>query len=176
MRRNRPANASRRNFVKLAFCALPVFRFCAPVELYAQGASLDLPSMLRVLLDILVPKDATPSATGLGVDIKILDKLERYKFYKVLVKKGCLWFEQKSIHLYKVSFLKLKESEQIKLMQLAEKSGLRAPEYNFFRALRQDAYIFYYSNPHSWTGLVYAGPPQPHGFPDFHQKPIVQVG
>lgn len=174
-RRGLRVNTSRRNFVKFAFCALPVIRLWAPVEIYAQGVNLDIPSMLRALLDILIPKDTTPSATELGVDRKILGKLERYKYYSVLVEKGCLWFEQQSMHIYKTPFLALQQAEQVKLMQQAEKSGLKDPQNNFFRALRQDAYTYYYSDPRSWEGLVYAGPPQPSGFPDFNQRPVVRA-
>jgi len=45
------------------------------------------------------------------------------------------------------------------------------PEKRYFDILRKVTLAYYYTSPETWKHLKYAGPPQPHGFVDYHRKP-----
>ena len=128
-------------------------------------------SALGPFLDTLLPEDETPSATQLGVDKEIVERMQNSKRTAKIVVIGCAWLDKKAQELDADEFALLQPSQQESIVTLAEKSKPRSLPLVFFSNTRQLAFQFYYAHPETWQDLNYDGPPQPKGFLDFARPP-----
>lgn len=166
---------TRRRFLKwsAAWCALinilPLRACTSPSEPHAGDT-------LGAWLDTLIPADATPAATQLGVDRKLWAKVQLEPEYDQLLKVGLRWLDAQARARGAANFAVLDEAGREAVTTLAESLGDDKVEHLFFLKTRQDAFAFYYSQPESWVGLAYRGPPQPLGFMDYDQPPAQDTG
>ena len=122
-------------------------------------------------LDTLLPEDASPSATQLGVDTAILNSAAKSRKLARVIELGCAWLDKQASMHGVDGFAALDESTRIEIVTAAEQSSNRSLPNLFFETMRRIAFQHYYSNPGSWPALAYTGPPQPHGFPGHDRAP-----
>jgi hypothetical protein len=133
-------------------------------------------SALGPFLDTLLPQDGTPSATQLGVDKEIVERMQNSKRFAKIAVLGCSWLDKKARERGADEFALAEPAQQETIVTLAENSKPRSLPLVFFTATRQFAFQHYYAQPESWQDLNYAGPPQPRGFLDHASPPRGPVG
>ena len=134
-------------------------------------ASEPLQRTLAAYLDTLIPADASPSASQLGLHHRFLELGRRSSAFRRLLETGCDWLDKEAIRLGAGEFARLTEPKREALVAKAAGLGRRSGARRFFEATRDSAMRHYYSRPEAWPSLGYAGPPQPLGFPDY-AKPM----
>lgn len=122
-------------------------------------------------VDTLIPDDETPGGVSLGVDSQIVAKAKNDADYEYLLKRGCQWLDEQARQRGADSFTALQPADREAVVSAAQASPDRSLARVFFNATRDDALLFYYSNPASWPGLGFRGPPQPQGYADFARRP-----
>ncbi|MGR9037097.1 MAG: gluconate 2-dehydrogenase subunit 3 family protein [Gammaproteobacteria bacterium] len=122
-------------------------------------------------LDTLLPDDATPGATKLGVDKALLKQARSMPRFGRLIALGCEWLDKQAKGLGAEDFASLDEDSRAAIVAAAEKSPPKSLEHYFFTSTLNFAFQQYYADPASWQGLGYSGPPQPVGYPDHFQPP-----
>jgi hypothetical protein len=159
---------TRRRFLKwsAACCALINI---LPLRACKSPSEPPAADTLGAWLDTLIPADATPAATQLGVDKQLLAKAQQE--YHDLLEFGQHWLNAQARKRGAANFPALDEAGREAVTALAAAQGDDKAEHRFFLKTRQDAFGFYYSQPESWAGLAYRGPPQPLGFMDYEQPP-----
>jgi hypothetical protein len=161
---------TRRRFLKwsAAWCALINI-----LPLRACKSPSEPPSgdTLGAWLDTLIPADATPAATQLGVDRQLREKAQQDPEYAQMLKFGQHWLDAQARKRGAANFPALDEAGREAVTARAESLGDDKAEHIFFLKTRQDAFAYYYVQPESWAGLAYRGPPQPLGFMDYDQPP-----
>ena len=130
---------------------------------------------LGPFLDTLLPEDDTPSATQLGVDKEIIERMQRSKRLAKIVVLGCAWLDQQAGELGAEAFATLEATQHESIVTIAENSASRSLPLVFFSTTRQLAFQSYYAHPETWQDLNYAGPPQPKGFLDQAGPPVGSV-
>jgi hypothetical protein len=124
-------------------------------------------------LDTLLPEDATPSATQLGVDKAVIARARKNRRFARVIALGCAWLDKQATDLGAEEFAALDEAAREAVVTTAEQSPRRSLPRLFFTTTRRFAFSHYYAQPASWKGLGYSGPPQPIGFPDHARPPSV---
>lgn len=126
---------------------------------------------LSRLCDLLVPADETPGALDLGVDQALLHKAAGDRPLARSLSRTCRWFDDESIAAHGVPFLELAEARQLALME--RMAGLDPQSWHggMFWTLRGAVMELHYSQPQSWPGVRFEGPPQPEGHMDYSQAP-----
>ena len=165
---------SRRKFLKLALgtTLLAWSGYLAQRILWPASLGKDELHTLAYYLDTLIPADQTPSATALAVDKKIVAAATLDHRLRRLITTGCAWLDTQAKDHYDVeSFSSLSETQRESVVTLAAAEKIDTLPRVFFERLRQDAFFHYYAQPASWSGLAYAGPPQPKGHLDFYLPP-----
>ena len=122
-------------------------------------------------LDTLLPQDGTPSATQLGVDKEIFERIRHNNRLVKMIVLGCAWLDQQARELGAGEFALLEAPQRESIVGTAEQSASRSLPLVFFSTMQQLAFEHYYAHTESWQGLNYAGPPQPRGFMDFDHPP-----
>jgi hypothetical protein len=125
---------------------------------------------LAALLDTLIPADASPSATQLGVQHRLLGHAARRPALTRRLRQGCAWLDR-AADQGAVRFADLEEAARIDLLLQAEGFGPQHPARRLMDEVLPLAMRLYYSDPRSWPSLGYHGPPQPRGFPDYSVPP-----
>ncbi|MCP4699959.1 MAG: gluconate 2-dehydrogenase subunit 3 family protein [Gammaproteobacteria bacterium] len=128
-------------------------------------------AVLRRYFDRLIPFDGTPGALETGVAEAVFAQAETNRQYRRLLKKGGRWLNYRAKKTAGIDFLSLDDEQADKVIAHAEKTVRNAFPRRFFQRTRHDAMTHHYADSRSWRGLAYAGPPQPHGFPDYQQPP-----
>ncbi len=136
-----------------------------PIPTPATGGTLG------AWLDTLIPADATPSATQLGVDKLLLAAARDDRDYRVLLTFGRIWLDSEARKRGASDFAALDVDAREAVAARAEAARPGSAERRFFEITRQDAFTHYYHQPESWPGLGYAGPPQPLGYLDYTRPP-----
>jgi hypothetical protein len=129
------------------------------------------PPALGPFLDTLLPADATPSATQVGVDLEVARQLQSNPRSANLMVMGCLWLDQQADRRGAAEFAALDPAGRQAVVRAAEESPPRSLPRVFFSGVLDLAFRQYYAQPAIWAGLGYAGPPQPRGFLDFAGPP-----
>jgi len=124
---------------------------------------------LGAWLDTLIPADAAPSATSLGIDAAIVSAADD-EASKRLLTAGCRWLQQQASARGGAAFAELTDADREAIAHAASIAAPHSLPRVFFDATWSFATTRYYSQPASWASLGYAGPPQPAGFPD-HDRP-----
>jgi hypothetical protein len=140
-------------------------------RLRAQDSAENPPAAFGPLLDTLIPRDESPSATELGVDRALLEEFEEQSVLREFTRLGCDWLEREANRVGAVSFAELPEEQRISVVAALESAPANSLQYRFFHRIRYRAFFHYYGQPETWKSLAYDGPPQPNGFPSFRQPP-----
>ncbi|MGI9280533.1 MAG: gluconate 2-dehydrogenase subunit 3 family protein [Endozoicomonas sp.] len=129
------------------------------------------PKILPSILDVLIPRDQTPSATDLDLDRSITEIAAQIPNYPELLQQGTQWFENTSIQSFNASFPDLIIHSQ----ELIVEASFKQPEMTlprvFIERLRDDVMTLYYHNSASWGGMEIDRPIQPIGYPEHEEPP-----
>jgi hypothetical protein len=161
---------TRREWLKL----LLVLSAWLPARLVMSAAgdpSSVQPAALGPFLDTLLPAGDSPSATDLKVDKAIFSQAMGNRDLMRLVGVGCEWLDREARKNKTDSFALLDETARTRFVSQMESSPNRSLPKVFFQSLRDLAFRYYYTQPESWAGLGYQGPPQPLGFPGHDMAP-----
>jgi hypothetical protein len=163
----------RRRFLLWAALLTPLIR--APGALATvigpSRSPADPGETLRAYLDTLLPEDAMPSATQVGVDRVMLAAAERAPGTRRMLHWGLWWLDREARHRGGDDFAGLGEDARTAIVARAEAAAAGSAPRVFFEATRTNALDIYYSRPESWPRLGFRGPPQPVGFPDHAEPP-----
>ena len=135
-----------------------------------SGTDQELRS-LGAFLDTLLPADATPGASQLGIDQAIIVQAQVNKSLERLLTLGCAWLDAQAKERGAAEFSGLDQPGRDAIVSTAATSPRQSLPRVFFEQIRGMAFYHYYARPETWPGMAYAGPPQPRGFPDFTQPP-----
>ena len=139
----------------------------------AVNRSIDLKKVFSSFIDVLVPRDQTPSASELRVDSQILTYSTSVEHYEKLIQLGCYWLELHADALFKLDFISLSDEQKVEIVSMMEVSKIGSIEKQFFDRVLSDTFRFYYGNPASWVLLPITIPPQPLGYPGYSTKGVV---
>ena len=164
--------STRRRFLGCSAIAYLLTRWpkllaAAPKPKAVRGELRSFPAYV----DTLIPEDETPGGVALGVDKQIVSKAKNDADYEYLLKRGCQWLDEQARQRGADSYTALQSVDREAIVAAAQASTDRSLARVFFDATRDDALFFYYSNPASWPGLGFRGPPQPQGYADFTRSP-----
>lgn len=154
-------------------------------------------TLVATLAAIIIPSDENPGAT----EAFVVDDLDRLvadsKKKQVQYKQGLKWLDEISRENYGNDFLALEIKDQIRLLRQIDEAetmrhrpvsrfmervdrkadeiwddlfGFGESSY-FFKIIRNDVLVAFFSNPISWKAVGYFGPPQPVGYLDFSEPP-----
>jgi hypothetical protein len=123
---------------------------------------------LSSFLDVLIPKDVTPSASELEIHQKLLQHAYRIDNYIVLLQQGLEWLDIQSRKYFMNNYVSLKASEKEKITFLSSSGEAPSIVQLFFSRVKNDAIFIYYTQPESWKGMI-SSPPQPYGYLDFQE-------
>jgi hypothetical protein len=130
-----------------------------------------LQASLMILVDIIVPRDSTPSASDLRVHKRLVEHAKSIKNYTEMLVSGFEWLDTQSRKLWGKKFRNLTKRFQLFIIN----EGLKYPNNTlpkvFLERIRQDTMAFYYARQESWLGLGHTKILQPHGFPSFDRAP-----
>ena len=146
-------------------------RGAAAAVIGPSGANAYPLTALPHLLDTLIPRDETGSATDFGIDRRIVDKASRSRRYMRLLRTGCQWLDLEARKTGAGGFADLDPATQEAIVARAADARARSLPRVLFDVTRQDAMRAYYADPASWKALGYEGPPQPDGFMDHAEAP-----
>jgi hypothetical protein len=165
--------SSRRHFLihSAILCLLTWSRRLLAAGVDAKEKEPDPLRSFPVYIDTLIPGDETPGGVALRVDKQIVAKAKNDDKYSYLLSRGCLWLDEQARQRGADGFTELQADDREAIVSAAEGSPTRSLARVFFDATRDDALYFYYSNPDSWPGLGFRGPPQPLGYKDYTRPP-----
>ncbi|MDX1737374.1 MAG: gluconate 2-dehydrogenase subunit 3 family protein [Alphaproteobacteria bacterium] len=128
----------------------------------------------RAFIDTLLPQTDTPSGSSLKVDEDVLRLVQQNRNYTLLVDWGVKWLNHNANLTFSRDFYRLSPSEQIILVEMAEKTPASYNANSFFNHVLFDAKRLYYKNPKAWENLNVNDSLQPKGYPDHSQAPSIQ--
>ncbi len=146
--------------------ALPALGIASRGTAELDLAAPRLRSTLGAFVDVIVPPDATPGASGLGLHDALLAMAPGRPNYPALLSEGTAWLDESAGGNFATAHPK--QQQGVVEIAFAAKPGTLPRVFAEF--LRQDIMRLYYANPLSWTGLI-DGPPQPMGYLDAHLPP-----
>ena len=129
-------------------------------------------ALMSAVLDTLIPRDITPSATDLGVDKAILQGPGAQIAYRGKTVAGLLWCDEQARAMFGRGFVELGTIDRDAVLQAALVVPANSMPQLFVLSLRDAAFLHYYAHPDAWKGLAYEGPPQPQGYPSYHKVPL----
>ena len=130
---------------------------------------------LTAFIDTLIPADATPSASQLGLEPALRRHAAAIENYPRLLELGCEWLDATGMRLHRAGFAALPATRREAVVTLAETSPTNSIARIFFDRVRFDLFGLYYASPASWEGLGFDSPPQPVGYLNFAQ-PVKKPG
>lgn len=155
--------------------SIAVFTSLVATRTFATTLKNSSPSIhtpaLQSFLDVLIPRDSTPSASDINIDQKLINKASGIANYHRLLVEGTQWLNAQSLKYWGLPFNELSADKKEKLVDAAFKAPVGTLPQVFMTWVRDDAMQLYYSDPRSWPGLAISTPPQPNGYPTAHLKP-----
>ncbi len=163
---------NRRRWLQVVSVLLAWLRGNAMAAVMVERPALGVPDLpaFAPFLDTLIPADATPSATQLDIDKRLL-AVPRAAAGATLLAEGCAWLDAQARALGKSGFAALTEAQRETIVARAAAAAPGSLPNIFFNRMRSDAMRVYYATPEPWAALGYDGPPQPRGFPDHARAP-----
>lgn len=162
---------SRRQLLKLIAVAPLYWQQAYAGALDFQSSPSNNRRLLAVTLDILIPRDITPSATDLKLDVAIMSLADQVSRYPELLEQGLGWLESTSIRSFNKAFLEL----QLKHQNLIVDAAFNQPDMTlpkvFIERLRDDVMTLYYHHNAAWKGMAIEQPIQPTGYPKHDKSP-----
>ena len=145
----------------------------ATTKVPPTGFSAEEFATFVAFVDTLIPADRhTPAASDLDIPRRLIDATKRTPAYIKLLKLGCRWLDRRARTVHGSVFVTLSERQKEKIVDQVAGVTAKGLPYAFFHSVRQNALTLYYARSESWAALGYDGPPQPNGFPDYHQPPM----
>src|SRR4051812_34087876 len=126
--------------------------------------------MIARIVDLIVPRDATPGALDFGIDKRVIGDLNTNRTLAKLYSEALLDIDREAHAQHGVDFLALDHAQQDSVLGALSESA-HALSARIFRQIRYDTMRFYYSRPEVWPSLGFDGPPQPRGFLDYTNPP-----
>ena len=170
-------NTNRRVFLRGLFTAIGLGCFAAGGLWHRQIRMRLIPitnterSIVSAVVDILIPRDDMPGALDLHIDKLLIQKAEVDRPVGRLIAEACHWLDRQAELRHARDFLDLAPMEKNNLLETMAAAGLGSIVSNGFWWLRNGTMELFYSQPVSWEGLGFAGPPQPLGFLDYAARP-----
>ena len=146
------------------------------VLLRPAEAGLSSLESIAPYLETLIPEDESPGAISSGVPAKLLKKASLDTDYRRFLEAGARYLNYQAGLVGKPSFTALSLRQRERVVEAAESSPAGSFAWRFFVQTRFDAMRIYYANPQTWQSLSFDRPPQPAGFPDHDQPPVVGDG
>ncbi|MEN8198355.1 MAG: gluconate 2-dehydrogenase subunit 3 family protein, partial [Pseudomonadota bacterium] len=116
----------------------------APVEKSGRRIST---RALGPCLDTLLPADATPGATQLGVDKALMAQARKHARIARLVALGCAWLDKQAREMGGEEFAALDEAARETVVGLAEQAPPNSLAREFFLSVQHQAFTHYYAQP-----------------------------
>lgn len=127
-------------------------------------------------VDTLIPADRhSPAASELDVPRRMIETNRRQPVYLKLVRLGCRWLDRRAKAIGRTTFSALDDRRREMIVEQAARLTAKGLPNAFFRVVRHNAMVLYYSTAESWPALGYDGPPQPDGFMDYRQPPKMRT-
>ena len=127
---------------------------------------------LRAWVDTLLPAEPDfPGGLALGAAEQLAAAIEREPVYGKLFQEALVWLDARTAEVGGAAFADLSESRRHAIVTAAAASAAGSTARTIFQASLDDALFHTYADPRAWSGLGYAGPPQPIGFPDYAAAP-----
>lgn len=127
---------------------------------------------LSYIIDVIIPRDATPSASDLQLHEHLFDLGNNIPNYTNLLMAGTQWIEQSAQLSFNTSFRKASNRQQHRLIEAAFSQAPRSLANVFINRVRNDVMALYYEHPSAWQELPINGPIQPLGYPE-HADSII---
>lgn len=166
---------SRRHFVGATVAAYVTTSISAAAPQKAVPAVLSKSEFaaFTAFVDTLIPADRhSPAASELDVPRRMIETNMRQPVYLKLVRLGCRWLDRRAKAVGRTTFSALDDRRREMIVEQASRLTAKGLPNAFFRVVRYNAMVQYYSRAESWSALGYDGPPQPNGFTDYRQPPI----
>ena len=129
---------------------------------------------LASYFDTLIPDDPqAPGAVTAGIDARFVSAAQASAQVRKLFVEGCRWLDSEAQKLGARTFPELGEAGRNTIVDRASRSDLQSGPRRFFDQTRSLAFFIYYGTALGWPAIGYAGPPQPHGFPDYATSPAI---
>jgi hypothetical protein len=142
-----------------------------PIWTQAQSKQ-DYKGVLANLLDVLIPKDISPSATELRVHEKIWDQARSIKNYEAMLRQGVTWLDQQAqLNGSSSGYLGLSLVKKNQCIALALQSPPMTLPRVFMERLMEDAFRLYYTQLDAYKHIKDMKPIQPFGYPKRHMAP-----
>lgn len=135
-------------------------------------------------LSLIIPTDEDPGAKEAGVVFKLDGIVASSDKLKELYTKGIEWLDYMAERVFeRESFLDLNHNEKVKILKIADSSGLSyiykvflflryrgtRTARGFFKTLKQQTIEVFYTSEMGWKVVGYDGPPQWSGNPDYNE-------
>lgn len=132
-------------------------------------------AVVERIVDLLVPRDATPGALDLGLQRGVIEWVQADATRTKAVAATVRDLDSAARASQGGGFMALDAARQIELLQaLAQATRTRIGGHGFV-LLREETMAAYYARPEAWPSLGFAGPPQPLGFLDYTDPPRRRV-
>ena len=132
-------------------------------------------AVVERIVDLLVPRDATPGALDLGLQHGVMAWVQADSTRTQAVAATVRDLDSAARSSHGGGFMALDAARQIELLQaLSQATRTRIGGYGFV-LLREETMASYYARPEAWPSLGFAGPPQPLGFLDYTEPPRRRV-
>lgn len=170
-------NPRRRRFLLVAFGALGlsgvfvIGGWWRQIRMRAFPVSDTERSMLRRLVDVLVPRDETAGALDFGIDQRLIAEVERNRPMARRIAEACHWLDRQAGLRHGRRFLELAADETDGILAAMAATGRLSIPHDTFWWLRDRVMDEYYTRAETWAPLGLEGPPQPLGYPDYDQPP-----
>jgi len=133
--------------------------------------SISEQALVTRYVDLLIPTDEALGALDLNVHRQIIKRTATRPSLGKLIKQGNRWLNRQARRFNATDFLHLTPQNQIRLIELSEKSPRSRVQRRLFSQLRQLSFHYYYGDSRSWEPLGFRGPPQPLGHLDYQRPP-----
>lgn len=152
--------------------ALPVtWTVAAPLWAQAQAKS-SYKVIIADMLDVLIPKDISPSATELKVHEKIWEQARTITNYETMLRQGVSWLDQQALRNGSSSgYVGLTFVQKNQYVAAALTNPPMALPRVFIGRLMEDAFRFYYMQLEAYKHIKGMTPIQPLGYPRHHRLP-----
>jgi len=131
---------------------------------------------LPAFLDTLLPKyETSPSASEIGVDLRLIQHANDIQNYPRLLELGCQWLDTRAKFNGAKSFWQASQTLRDQIVSQAEAEKSDSVPVLFFERIRSDAFNLFYSDSRSWTFLGISAAPQPIGYLDHSNPPRIKA-
>lgn len=166
-------NSKRRLVLKLLsmapFAAVSASSVHSSAQIAVDVSTIN-PSLPK-LLDVLIPRDVSPSASDLHLHHELMDVAHAIPNYPYMIDAGLSWLEQSALMSFNRDFLYLTANQKERLIDAAFRQPAQTLPKVFVERVRDDSMSLYYEHPSVLLSLGINGPIQPRGYPGHARYP-----